>query len=411
MSIELTDEQLNLVEVLVDWYKHYGREKPYFYYSGPAGSGKTTVIKYCISKLGLAKDEVIACAYVGKAVLVLMRHGLNASTIHSLIYNICFRTEEEVVIDEFGTPKKKRKKKMCFVLKDQLPKYIKLIIVDEAAMVDDKMREDLLSFGIPVIMMGDQNQLPPVIGKSSILDNPDYVLTKIMRQAEGDPIVYLSQCILHDIPVDYGIYGKSKVVSHIPIDKSIVNDYDMIICAKNKTREMLNDRIREEVLYYTDRKPMIGDKIICRKNNWGESLNGIYLTNGLVGYVTDVDYCSLYRNIIYLGFRPDFMEESFEKLTVDYEFMKSSYDMKKVLPFNEKEKFEYAYAITAHLSQGSEYSRVAFIDENFHDRQTTKRLQYTAITRARDMVTWNKKEEPKKFYYNYNNYKYSIETP
>lgn len=410
MSIELTDEQYNLCDVLVDWYKHYGRAKPYFYYSGPAGSGKTTVIKYFMEKLGLSNDNVIACAYVGKAVLVLMRHGLNASTIHSLIYNVSFKMEEDVIIDEFGTPKKIRKKKLRFVLKDHLPKSIKLIIVDEAAMVDDKMREDLLSFGIPVIMMGDQNQLPPVIGKSSILDNPDYVLTKIMRQAEGDPIVYLSQCVLHDVPVDYGIYGKSQVVSHIPINDEIVRNYDMIICAKNKTREMLNDRIREDVFHYMDRKPMIGDKIICRKNNWGESLNGIYLTNGLVGYVTDVDYCSLYRNIVYLGFRPDFMEDSFEKLTVDYEFMNASYDMKKSIPFNEKEKFEYAYAITAHLSQGSEYSRVAFIDEKFHDAQTTKRLQYTAITRARDAITWNKREEPKKVYqnYNYNGYKYEL---
>jgi exodeoxyribonuclease-5 len=81
---------------------------------------------------------------------------------------------------------------MRFILKDKLDDDIKLIIIDEAAMVNDKMREELLSFGIPVIFLGDHNQLPPVIGKSSMLDKPDFILTKIMRQAENDPIVYLS---------------------------------------------------------------------------------------------------------------------------------------------------------------------------------------------------------------------------
>jgi exodeoxyribonuclease-5 len=277
-------------------------------------------------------------------------------------------------------------------------------------MVNDQMREDILSFGIPVVMMGDCNQLPPVFGKSSILDYPDFTLTKIMRQAEGDPIVYLSQCILKGIPIDYGMYGKSRVVSHIPIDRRVVTDYDMIICAKNKTREMLNDRIREDIFHYYDRKPMLGDKVICRQNNWCENINGIYLTNGLVGNITNINYCSLYRDILYIDFQPDFMEDSFEQLSVDYKYLKADFKDKKEFGFTELEKFEYAYAITAHLSQGSEYPNVLFMDEKFHDEETTKRLRYTAVTRARESVTYVKQEEQKKFYqqYNYNGFSYSI---
>lgn len=411
MGIELTDEQTDLKHKIIHWYRHYGQGKRYFYYSGAAGTGKTTVIHSIIDELGLQQNEIMACAYVGKAVLVLLRHGLNASTIHSLIYTPQFITEKETIIDEFGTPKEIKKKKMKFVLKNSLPKDLKLIVIDECAMVNDQMREDILSFGIPVIMMGDQNQLPPVFGKSSILDYPDYVLTKIMRQAEGDPIVYLSQCILKGIPVDYGIYGKSQVVSHVPINRDIVTNHDMIICAKNKTREMLNDRIREDVFHYYDRKPMLGDKIICRQNNWNESLNGIYLTNGLVGYITDINYCSLYRDVLYIDFRPDFMEESFEQLSVDYKYMKADFVEKKEFGFTEMEKFEYAHAITAHLSQGSEYPNVLFVDDGkFHDEETTKRLRYTAVTRASNSIIWQKYEEPKKFYqtFNYNGYSYNL---
>ena len=410
MAIELTDEQKELKREIIHWYRNYPYGKPYYYYSGAAGTGKTTVIHSVIDELNLNINEVMSCAYVGKAVLVLMRHGLPASTIHSLIYRPMFKTTKEYITDEFGNPKEIKKRKMEFVLKDSLDKNIKLIVVDEMAMVSDAIREDLLSFGIPVILCGDGNQLPPVIGTSSILDNPDFVLTKIMRQAEGDPIVYLSQCILKDIPIEYGTYGKSKVVESVPINRNILTDYDMIICAKNKTREELNNRIREEVLHYETIKPMLGDKIICRKNNWEENLNGIYLTNGLVGYITDIDYCSLYRDIIYIDFQPDFMEESFYKLSLDYKYFKAPWQEKKNFGFNfkENERFEYAYAITAHLSQGSEYENVLFMDEKFHDPLTLKRLRYTAITRARNSITYVKMKE-QKYYYNYNGYKYNID--
>lgn len=409
--IELTGEQLQLKKELIHWYKHFGMGKPYYYYSGPAGSGKTTVIKSVIDELGISNEDVIACAYVGKAVLVLMRHGLNASTIHSLAYTLTIKTVKEFEKNEYGEIREVKKRKMEFVLKSHLPKNIKLIIIDEAAMVNDKMREDILSFGIPVIMTGDHNQLPPVIGSSSILDSPDFVLTKIMRQAEGDPIIYLSQCILNDIPINYGMYGLSKVVNHVNIDRNILTDYDMIICAKNKTREELNDRIRSEVLHYDTRKPMLGDKIICRKNDWSECLNGIYLTNGLVGYIRDINYCSIHRDIIYLDFQPDFMEnDCFEKLSLDYKFLKADWKERKDygIGFDNTERFEYAYAITAHLSQGSEYPNVLFMDEPFHDPITLKRLRYTAITRATNAITYVKMEQPKKYYYNYNGFQYNI---
>ena len=156
MAIELTDEQKELKREIIHWYRNYPYGKPYYYYSGAAGTGKTTVIHSVIDELNLNINEVMSCAYVGKAVLVLMRHGLPASTIHSLIYRPMFKTTKEYITDEFGNPKEIKKRKMEFVLKDSLDKNIKLIIVDEMAMVSDAIREDLLSFGIPVILCGDQ---------------------------------------------------------------------------------------------------------------------------------------------------------------------------------------------------------------------------------------------------------------
>lgn len=405
--LELTEEQKELKRKIIHWYHNFGSGKPYFYYSGAAGTGKTTVIKSVIDEMNLNRNEYIACAYVGKAVLVLMKHGLPATTIHSFIYMPRTDVTYEIIIDEWGNPQRVKRTTSSFVLKKYIDRNIKLIFVDEVGMVNDKMREDLQSFGVPIIMAGDQNQLPPVFGTSSILDEPDYVLHQIMRQEEGNPIVYLSQCILADIPIPFQNYGTSKVIRSIEVNQHIIDDFDMIICAKNKTREELNDRIRYEVLGYEDRVPQLGDKMICRRNNWDEFKDGIYLTNGLVGTITDINYTSLYRDIIYANFQPDFMENSFNKLTLDYSYIKANWKDRKgdfgwSISSNKKrmEYFEYAYAITVHLSQGSEYPRVLFIDEDFGDSEKLKRLRYTAVTRAKDQLTWVKMVDKKKeFYY------------
>lgn len=407
--IELTDEQKQLKREIIEWYHKFPYGKPYFYYSGAAGTGKTTVMKSIIDDLGLKQDEYMACAYVGKAVLVLLRNNLPASTIHSFIYTPATEISYEIEFDEFGNPNKVKKAKSGFILKKSIPKKIKLIFLDECAMVNDKMREDLQSFGVPIVMAGDQNQLAPVFGSSSILDCPDFVLTQIMRQAEGNPIIHLSQCVLNDIPIQYGDYGSSKVIEELKFSEDLLTDYDMILCPKNKIRDQINDTIRQDILGYPDRVPVIGDKVICRKNNWGEELDNIYLTNGLVGNLTDVNLCSLHRNLVYADFKPDFMEKSFRKLTLDFAYMGADHSIRKDYEKAFKkdiEFFEYAYAITVHLAQGSEYPRVLYVDDEMGNSDTLKRLRYTAITRARESITWIKiPDHAQKFFY-YNGRKY-----
>ncbi|MFG5630096.1 AAA family ATPase, partial [Enterococcus faecalis] len=39
-----------------------------------------------------------------------------------------------------------------------------LLVVDEYSMIDEQMGEDLLSFGCPILALGDPGQLPPVGG-------------------------------------------------------------------------------------------------------------------------------------------------------------------------------------------------------------------------------------------------------
>lgn len=386
--IELTRGQAELLDRISTWYRNHirgtisqYRHPQWFAYSGAAGCGKTTVIRELIRTLGLS-GSYIGCAYTGKAVLNMLKQGLNAQTIHSLIYN---------VVPKYQTDPFSNRKSVGFEfeLKKKLDRDYNLIIVDEAPMVNDEMCQEILSFGIPVIFVGDMNQLPPVFGRSTIMENPDFILTQIMRQSEDNPIVMLSQMVLKGIPLLEGRYGNSEVVREFILDKKLLTDYDQILCFTNNLRYEINNFCRGKILGYDSPIPRINDKVICRQNNWSMEKDGFYLTNGTSGYIVDLDRSELARGYYLMDFHPDYFPDgvNFEKLKVDARYMKMVPEDQKNVMRTRNEKFEYAYAITVHLSQGSEYGHVLFIDSFFNTPELTKKARYTAITRAVDQIT------------------------
>jgi exodeoxyribonuclease V len=132
---------------------------------GYAGTGKTTLAKKIA---GDVEGEVAFGAFTGKAALVLRAKGCaEARTIHSLIYRA---TETET-----GEP--------SFVLnEDSTVARSKLVIIDECSMVDAELGRDLLSFGVPILVLGDPGQLPPVKGGGFFTGtDPDIMLTEVHR--------------------------------------------------------------------------------------------------------------------------------------------------------------------------------------------------------------------------------------
>lgn len=381
--LELTQGQAELLDQISRWFRDNirgttsaYRHPQWFAYSGAAGCGKTTVIKELIRTLGL-RDSYIGCAFTGKAVLNMLKQGLDAKTIHSLIYNVVTKYK----LDPFSN---KKSVGFEFELKKKLDRDYDLIIVDEAPMVNDEMCKEILSFGIPTIFVGDMNQLPPVFGRSSIMENPDFILTQIMRQSVDNPIVRLSQMVLKDIPLIEGKYGESEVVREFVLDKRLITHYDQILCFTNQLRYEINNFCRGKILGYDSPIPRLNDKVICRQNNWELEKDGFYLTNGTSGFIVDIDRSELGKGYYLMDFHPDYFPEgvNFEKLKVDARYMKMLPEDQRNVMRTQHEKFEYAYAITAHLSQGSEYNRVLFIDSFFNTPELTKKARYTAITRA-----------------------------
>lgn len=359
---------------------HYKKDKPIFVYSGPPGSGKTWVIRLFFEQNNIHDDEFITCAYSGKATNVLAMNGMPSKTIHSLIYNMTIvQTINQVTGDIQYTP--------TFVKKNELEKDYKYIVVDELSMVPDIIMEDLLSFGIPIIGMGDINQLPPVFGHGSYIEKPDYTLTEIMRQAWDSPIIKMSQYVLHDKRLAYGAYGNNcSVLTKVNIGRNLLG-YDCILCNRNATRNLVNMIFRSDIFRFTKfgkTEPIlcIGDKIVCKQNCWSRELNGIYLTNGTMGIVEYIDEEMTDNNKITIDFKPDYSDnDSFTNIAVSRKYLEDNMSSRS-FGFGDI-NFDYAYALTVHSAQGSQFNKILYIDDGFSgDREIKKKLKYTAITRA-----------------------------
>ena len=385
--MKLNEQQAQAIEALRKWW--YDGKKQVFQISGAAGTGKTTLIRYLINEIKLEHDEVLFTAFVGKATLAMTRNGLNAKTLHSAI---CY-CKDEPVLDENGnvvTEYNRRVTKRVFTRRKKIDPRIRLIVVDEGSMVPAKMADWLLKFKVPIIVLGDLNQLPPVIGDSFFLKEPDVVLTQIMRQSSESPIPYFAQNVLQNgtkcLSPGLQIGNKINVLSKADITPELLKDYDVIICGTNKTRNNLNTYIRERIYGRTQEYPVIGDKLICRENDWTFSVDDVYLINGLIGYVTDIDLESISDYTMKIDFKPEFMDNEFKNVTLDRIYMGLSPNDKRFYRSN-YHKFEYGYAITCHLSQGSQYNRVLVFNESFGTAEERRKWLYTAVTRAIDKVT------------------------
>lgn len=356
-----------------------------FEISGAAGTGKTTTIKYILTKLGLdVMREVLFVAFTGKAATQLARQGLPARTAHSAFYEykkLPVRDDDNHLV---WLPNGKIQTRGQFVKKEFLPGRYKAICIDESPMIDLPMKTDILSFGLPVFALGDMNQLPPVFGNPVFMINPDVTLHKLMRTAEDDPIVRIAHWILEDEPLKYGIYGKSAIIRRQDLNEKQLRSADTILTVTNQLRYQINDLFRDDYLNYKRLDfPHLGEKVICRRNNWSKSIgDNIYLTNGLTGTIDYIDKSSYNGKKVTIDFKPDFTNKSFKNLSADYKTL-----MRITAPDKDTYKigldqFEFAYAITVYSSQGSQWDNVISLAELYGSRDFQKKVLYTMVTRA-----------------------------
>ena len=393
--IILNEGQEQAVSKFAYWYRHpESRTRPWFELSGAAGTGKTTVVLSAIEELGLSMDDVLFVAFVGKAALQLRLSGVPGRTFHSVMYVLRkhLKREDGKIVYKDGIPEYVE----VFEKVDSLPSNIKLIVLDEGGMVSEEHGRDILSFQIPLFVLGDTHQLPPVFGKGMFLLKPDAILTEIMRQNKDSAIIYLSQLAMHGFQIPYGIYGNQKecrVIRRQEMTDDHLRKADLIICATNYTRDVINWYVRKHIFNIDSANIEIGDKLICRKNYWDIILGGQYsdiaLVNGMIGYVTGVsmDNPTNPKSNLSIDFRPEFSNfERFENLPIDRRYILTGYETRQAMfsKYDTNIKFELGYCSTCHLAQGSQYDCVLVYNEVFNSMSDyQKKWMYTAITRAK----------------------------
>lgn len=328
----------------------------------------------------------------------MVKRGIDATTIHRTIY--------DTIMD-------KKTGKFTFRLKDKLHDDLELIVIDEISMVPDRMVEEIESFGIPIIACGDHAQLKPIGGSNNLINKPDVFLDEPVRQAEENPIYYIANEVRKGNDIDYGDYGNLKIIKSEEITREMYENADQVLMSYNKTVKNFNNFYRSEIKGIdidTYTQPLENEKIICLKNNWNKVIteNKItqYLTNGLIGTVTNKGSNRKALRSTQFNFKPsNFESEEFKRIYYDdlifdgvinnqqdlFELRKYDNEINKV--FKKRyvtsmtdfgmtvNPFDFAYGITVHKSQGSEFDNVILFDENF-SKERFKSL-YTAITRAK----------------------------
>lgn len=393
MSIILNSGQERIKNEAVDWY--YNSSEQVFEIEGPAGSGKSVLIYEILKALGLKSHQYLPMAYTGQASIVMRSRGFStARSIHSSLYEVVETPDENVNL-MYGIPYKRKE----FRLREFIDPNIDLFFIDEAYMVPEYMKKDILSFGKKVLVAGDSHQLPPVGDKPGFLTGYGvHRLTELMRQAKDSAIVYIANRAMQGLPIHSGMYGNQVlVINDTEFIPQMIGFADSICCGTNRTRDTLNNYIRQIAGFSNSKTPIVGERIICRNNNWNMVQDGIALTNGLSGTVVSYPDATSYNGKVFrVNFMPDLANTVFYNVPINYDYFVAPFDEKQNMKeysnrrYMEGEFFEFSYALTTHLMQGSEYKKGIYIEE-FMRPQIQNQLNYTGVTRFKEALIYVKK--------------------
>lgn len=390
-----------------------------WYVAGYAGTGKTTLAQHLV---GGASRKWLFGAFTGKAAHVLRQKGCeDAKTLHSLIYRPNGESREseikkleqkrdlmtasqETPFDEMPEEQRKRlevleeqlrilreENKMRFALWANSPLAdleVEGIVIDEVSMVDEQLGRDLESFGKKILVLGDPAQLPPVgAGGFYTKRRPNVMLTEVHRHARESGILQLATLVREGGDVrEFTSTADCEIVwkGDRPRDEmaKMVLAADQVLVGMNLTRTKANWRHRT-LLGRAGPAPEVGDRLVCLRND-----HKLGLFNGSQWTVTRA-LCKMDDRTGILDIRSD--EDENIAMTVEawmHHFVGEEKDLKELgLGRRDLSEFDYAYAMTVHKAQGSQWNEVVLIDESTSFRSFSREWLYTGITRAARKLT------------------------
>ena len=410
--MNLTKQQDQAMSSIGRWLKEKSitPENWLFTISGFAGTGKTTLLQHLINSLG---DKPTCCAPTGKAASVLSSKlpGISVQTIHQILYKpssknldtldrlvaakvsyIAENPEPDIkIVKRLDTEIAQEKDriasmKVSFSMKENTEKLRnKLIFIDEGSMVSKKMLEDFSRIGCKVLMVGDPFQLPPVNSKSWFADREhDACLTEVMRQALDSAIIRLSiQIRERYIKLSDFTSGDCILCTKDQLSPENWLDCDQVLTGSNNSRHRINRFFRKRLGFEQSELPVANEKMICLKNDhyrmpcW---INGVQFRTTGDCKETDEGHIGIFAEYEGVHFNG---QEFYEYDCLSH--YKKDAEQLDITMRDGLFECDYAYAITCHKAQGSEWDKVIVADDKMREEDKDFRAKwlYTAATRAK----------------------------
>lgn len=392
-TIKWNEEQGKAIKNVLKWYKKKDKSRPIYRLFGWAGTGKTSIIQEISFAIrageGVPVGEVMFAAFTGKAAAVMMSKGCSpASTIHSLIY----RPKIDPVTG----------KVIGFGINDESPlRYASLLICDEVSMVNEELARDLLSFDVPILVVGDPGQLDPIRGEGYFVnEEADSLLTRVERVAQENPLIWLATKVRNGEQVKPGTYGSTRIYRGKSVPDELIIEADQLLCGMNRTRQALNRRYRVLAGFHEQDSqfPVRGDRLMGLKNNKDTGV-----LNGTQWHCSEPIIKPVRRlkdwrnpglgmedtNIEGLHFRAracDLFDSNGDPLIINTVCSAHHFDENLPEPpwkdIAGTDEYTFAYASTVHRYQGSQAPHIVIVDESFVFREQEWKHRYTAFTRA-----------------------------
>lgn len=371
---DLSDEQRAVSDGVEAWLASGGAG--WRLLTGPAGTGKTFVA----SRLGEGR-RTLFCAMTGKAAGVLRARGVEATTLHKAIY-----APDEVKDSATG------KWVTRFTPREGALDDVDLVVLDECSMASPQVATDLLSYGKPVLVLGDPAQLPPVGGPGYFdQGEPDWTLTEIRRQALDSGIIRLATDVREGrgvgAPAQYApdcvVIGVDEATA---LEEQLLAWCDVVIVGTHRMRHHLNAAMRAAA-GITSPLPVAGDHLLCLQNDHRRGL----LNGDLWTALSDAQVSGSDSFEIAVG------SDAGDRLILScwrHEFEDRAKQL-DALPWRARcanARFCFGYAVTCHKMQGSSANKVLVWDEGYAFREHADRWRYTAITRAAKQLVYVRRD-------------------
>lgn len=390
--MELTEKQ----ELVLEKLQNFDFSRPFFL-GGYAGTGKTTILKALESRI---PGKVTFLAPTGKACQVLktkLSRAAKVRTIHSFLYlpvevgeSTVKRWKEEADNGSQYARSKLRAYESGFTV-DFVDNAVQdvpdIVVVDESSMIGQREYERLREVCKKLVFVGDPFQLPPITSASIIpgsADEFDAFLDEVHRAALESPITRLSMDIRSGQFKGWDYWSKNGIEYSRKTTLGTLKSVDQVITGTNRERWRLNRLMRlPEKNYF----PTVGEKVIVKDNIYGKERK-LRLVNGDIGIISSIN--ESWGSLEIEGIPGHSLAE---RLRFTDELFAATYGETPRVPYARKGPsrnygVDYAYAITCHASQGSEWQRVLVYDDHMRASDKTMRLRwlYTAVTRAKEKL-------------------------